>query len=918
MEYKFNPFTGNFDDVGLSNPVEFIDFKTDATPDHAEGRMHWDDDSGGLEVDLKGGNVKLQVGQEFVIRVKADENIADGDVVYVTGADGTNVTIAKAQANAASNFRAIGMATEAISSGQLGYINTAGIVRGLDTSSFSDGDTLYLSGTTAGAVQNTLPDSDTYYIVVVGHVQRDNNGEGEIYINMVHFPDKSHIYKANEAWVDRALVNGTFRESFNCLLTSNGTTVTATLTNAVSGDLTCQFSSGNTVITMPYATSGTSTPDGIDDGTDSVPKSNYVYILQSDTSKLQVSTTGWPATEHIKVSYFLVPSATYVQSDGVYINQNWNDHLVGTDNMGHLAHIAERSRRDGAYYFSGVGPDGDGGTYLYDAGGGVYHFKATAGVIFQMHKHNYAAKDTVTDDIHVVNQHADNGGPYDDINDLASIIDDAQSATLNNKYYNLVFWGVANKGGEYAPVMCNLPNGSYNNLADAQGDVDGYDVLTMPREFNLESSTGFLICRMTLRQSSGTWVHHSTVDLRGQTPATATGGASGTTTEFSDNQFKIFDADQVDRIIDFDAGSITAANTRTITMADVDVDLGLMINKDGTTPLTANWDVGNFDLTAKGLNLSEDIIMTGSRNIITDTKITLVAASNSLNWDGSDLYPQASTQKDLGGSSYLWRDLHLSRNITDGTNTLTVAHAKTAYDHSQLSSGNPHSVTPTELSLVIGTDVLAQQTIGIADNNLVEVDDADAADNDYAKFTANGLEGREYSEVRSDLNVEDGADVTDTANVTSAGALMDSECTSLADVKALDQSVVSGATPTFGNIKGETKQWQISVIDPATVYGLTPQVFIGWALADLTITKIQVEIDTTDDINADLKWADDFQALTGATVIDIIDTTSGKKTITSGFDDATIAAGKAIYLQFDATPSSTPKQYHLRIDWDFD
>jgi len=38
------------------------------------------------------------------------------------------------------------------------------------------------------------------------------------------------------------------------------------------------------------------------------------------------------------------------------------------------------------------------------------------------------------------------------------------------------------------------------------------------------------------------------------------------------------------------------------------------------------------------------------------------------------------------------------------------------------------------------------------------------------------------------LNVEDGADVTDTANVTSAGALMDSEVTNLAQVKAFDSS----------------------------------------------------------------------------------------------------------------------------------
>lgn len=64
-----------------------------------------------------------------------------------------------------------------------------------------------------------------------------------------------------------------------------------------------------------------------------------------------------------------------------------------------------------------------------------------------------------------------------------------------------------------------------------------------------------------------------------------------------------------------------------------------------------------------------------------------------------------------------------------------------------------------DLNLEIGTDVLAQQTIGIANDNLVEMDDTDAADNDYAKFTANGLEGRSYTEVKQDLNLEIGTDV---------------------------------------------------------------------------------------------------------------------------------------------------------------
>jgi hypothetical protein len=41
------------------------------------------------------------------------------------------------------------------------------------------------------------------------------------------------------------------------------------------------------------------------------------------------------------------------------------------------------------------------------------------------------------------------------------------------------------------------------------------------------------------------------------------------------------------------------------------------------------------------------------------------------------------------------------------------------------------------------------------------------------------------------------ADVTDTTNVTAAGALMDSELTSIADVKALNQSLVIGAAPVL-------------------------------------------------------------------------------------------------------------------------
>ena len=67
--------------------------------------------------------------------------------------------------------------------------------------------------------------------------------------------------------------------------------------------------------------------------------------------------------------------------------------------------------------------------------------------------------------------------------------------------------------------------------------------------------------------------------------------------------------------------------------------------------------------------------------------------------------------------------------------------------------GRSASETRSDLGLVIGTNVLAQQTIGIANDNLVEIDSSSVADNDIARFTANGLEGRSYAELISDLGL---------------------------------------------------------------------------------------------------------------------------------------------------------------------
>jgi len=89
------------------------------------------------------------------------------------------------------------------------------------------------------------------------------------------------------------------------------------------------------------------------------------------------------------------------------------------------------------------------------------------------------------------------------------------------------------------------------------------------------------------------------------------------------------------------------------------------------------------------------------------------------------------------------------------------------------------------------------------------------------------------SALLSALNVEDGADVTDTTNVASAGALMDSELANIAAVKALNQSLVTTSSPTFDTVNATTLLGDgsgitgVDAFKPTTVTGTTPSLNVG-------------------------------------------------------------------------------------------
>lgn len=169
----------------LSSP-DYIQFDTTATATGAVGRLKWNDTDGTLDLGLKGGNVTLQLGQEQVVRVVNDDTVTltDGMVVYVSGANGTNILVKRAiSSSEMASASTLGVITESISVNGHGFITTFGNVRGLNTSAFTAGDILYLSPTTAGVFTNVKPSAPNH-MVVVGYCTKVSAGSGEIFVKI--------------------------------------------------------------------------------------------------------------------------------------------------------------------------------------------------------------------------------------------------------------------------------------------------------------------------------------------------------------------------------------------------------------------------------------------------------------------------------------------------------------------------------------------------------------------------------------------------------------------------------------------------------------------------------------------------------------------------------------------------------------
>ena len=118
------------------------------------------------------------------VRNTTGATLTKGTVVYISGATGQIPTVSKALATSdATSAQTLGMMTADLANNSNGYVTIIGLITNIDTSAYTDGAQLYLSGTTAGAVTATKPHAPIH-LVYVAVVEYAHPTQGKLFVKV--------------------------------------------------------------------------------------------------------------------------------------------------------------------------------------------------------------------------------------------------------------------------------------------------------------------------------------------------------------------------------------------------------------------------------------------------------------------------------------------------------------------------------------------------------------------------------------------------------------------------------------------------------------------------------------------------------------------------------------------------------------
>lgn len=159
-----------FERTDGTNPIPALKFDTSAgAAASVAGNVYWDSVTNSLTAEVSADG-SLQIGYEqwMIGRNTTGSTIPDGSPVRITGGQGDATLIAKDRGLG----EIVGVTTEDIANNSSGRVTTFGNLHDLNTSSFSDGATLYSSAT--GTLTTSVTSS------FVGYVLNSNANAGTI------------------------------------------------------------------------------------------------------------------------------------------------------------------------------------------------------------------------------------------------------------------------------------------------------------------------------------------------------------------------------------------------------------------------------------------------------------------------------------------------------------------------------------------------------------------------------------------------------------------------------------------------------------------------------------------------------------------------------------------------------------------
>lgn len=243
------------------------------------GTLSWNTEDETVDL-IVSPDVTYQLGQELgqVARNLSGQTLNNGAVVRVTGASGNKITVDLASNNVeGTSSSTFAFVTETIGNNSTGRVTTDGLVRGLDTSSYTEGAAIWLGEN--GAFVEVKPATPAH-LVLLGWVVRSHATEGVI---LAHVSNGWEVEELHDVLISNIIDQDILRWNStsgyweNTALITNSCTTSATPpTNPLDGDKwvstvtgkeytyindgdSAQWVELSTLLSMSYSTGSTST-----------------------------------------------------------------------------------------------------------------------------------------------------------------------------------------------------------------------------------------------------------------------------------------------------------------------------------------------------------------------------------------------------------------------------------------------------------------------------------------------------------------------------------------------------------------------------------------------------------------------------------------------------------------------------------